>query len=390
MWSLVGRRLAVAALVAIASPAHAATIEVNSLGADRPSLITISGTIETADRDTFLRKIVPVTNAIVAFDSDGGNLIAGLQIGETIRMKNFATLVPDQARCASSCALAWLGGTRRLMGPRAQVGFHAAYDGQTGKVTSGGNALVGAYLNKIGLPYKAVLYITSPPPESVTWLSNADAEKLGIEVSLFSPEGNPSPTRSVQSDPLQQPPPQRARGRQSMPEPPPERYGVQVTSQRSEADARAAYRILQSTYPSLLAARSPLMIRADTGEHGIYYRAVIGPFDTATAASDFCTQLKTAGGMCAVQRISIDAGRKASQQEQKSPQQQQGSAAPPTSLIFPTSISPKYASENRPEALMHTCLDQYIANKATNSNGGLKWIERGGGYYSTCATRLRN
>jgi hypothetical protein len=79
----------------------------------------------------------------------GGSLIAGLQIGETIRLKNFSTLVPEGAQCASSCALAWLGGTRRLMGSLAQVGFHAAYDGQTHQVTSSGNALVGAYLNKM-------------------------------------------------------------------------------------------------------------------------------------------------------------------------------------------------------------------------------------------------
>jgi hypothetical protein len=29
------------------------------------------------------------------------------------------------------------------------------------------------------------------------------------------------------------------------------------------------------------------------------------------------------------------------------------------------------------------------ANKATNANGGLKWIEKGGGYYSECNKRLK-
>jgi hypothetical protein len=37
----------------------------------------------------------------------------------------------------------------------------------------------------------------------------------------------------------------------------------------------------------------------------------------------------------------------------------------------------------------HTCLDQYNANKASNGNGGLKWIQKGGGYYSECNKRLR-
>jgi hypothetical protein len=38
---------------------------------------------------------------------------------------------------------------------------------------------------------------------------------------------------------------------------------------------------------------------------------------------------------------------------------------------------------------MHTCVDQYKANKANNTNGGLKWIQKGGGYYSECNKRLK-
>lgn len=33
---------------------------------------------------------------------------------------------------------------------------------------------------------------------------------------------------------------------------------------------------------------------------------------------------------------------------------------------------------------MHTCLDQYNTNKTGTGNGGLKWIQKGGGYYSEC------
>ena len=41
------------------------------------------------------------------------------------------------------------------------------------------------------------------------------------------------------------------------------------------------------------------------------------------------------------------------------------------------------------KARMHTCLDQYNANKATNANGGMKWIQKGGGYYSECTKKLK-
>ena len=57
--------------------------------------------------------------------------------------------------------------------------------------------------------------------------------------------------------------------------------------------------------------------------------------------------------------------------------------------IFPSAVSPKYSGESAGKARMQTCLDQYRANKATNGNGGLKWIEKGGGYYSECNKRLK-
>jgi hypothetical protein len=57
--------------------------------------------------------------------------------------------------------------------------------------------------------------------------------------------------------------------------------------------------------------------------------------------------------------------------------------------VFPSAVDPKYAKESAGKARMHTCVDQYNANKATNGNGGLKWIEKGGGYYSQCNTKLK-
>jgi hypothetical protein len=57
--------------------------------------------------------------------------------------------------------------------------------------------------------------------------------------------------------------------------------------------------------------------------------------------------------------------------------------------VFPSAVSSKYSSESAGKARMHSCLDQYKANKANNANGGLKWIEKGGGYYSECNKRLK-
>ncbi|MGH6671915.1 MAG: hypothetical protein ACRECV_08070 [Xanthobacteraceae bacterium] len=57
--------------------------------------------------------------------------------------------------------------------------------------------------------------------------------------------------------------------------------------------------------------------------------------------------------------------------------------------VFPSAVSPKYSKDSAGKARMQTCLDQYHANKASNANGGLKWIQKGGGYYSECNKRLK-
>jgi hypothetical protein len=59
------------------------------------------------------------------------------------------------------------------------------------------------------------------------------------------------------------------------------------------------------------------------------------------------------------------------------------------SAVFPTAVSPKYSNESPGKARMHTCLDQYHVDKANNTLGGLKWIGKGGGYYSECNKRLK-
>ncbi len=61
-----------------------------------------------------------------------------------------------------------------------------------------------------------------------------------------------------------------------------------------------------------------------------------------------------------------------------------------TGAVFPKAISTAHAQESAGKSRLHTCLDQYKANKATNSNGGLKWIQKGGGYYSECNKQLKS
>jgi hypothetical protein len=64
-------------------------------------------------------------------------------------------------------------------------------------------------------------------------------------------------------------------------------------------------------------------------------------------------------------------------------------AVPAGPVVFPAAVDPKYSKETAGKGRMHTCVDQYNANKTANANGGLKWIQKGGGYYSECNKKLK-
>ncbi|HTM74951.1 MAG TPA: SPOR domain-containing protein [Pseudolabrys sp.] len=77
---------------------------------------------------------------------------------------------------------------------------------------------------------------------------------------------------------------------------------VQVSSQRSEGEAQSAFRSLQAKFPDQLGGRQPSIHKADLGAKGTYYRAMVGPFASASEASQLCASLKAAGGQCLVQK----------------------------------------------------------------------------------------
>jgi hypothetical protein len=76
---------------------------------------------------------------------------------------------------------------------------------------------------------------------------------------------------------------------------------VQVTSQRSEADAQSSYSSIQQKYASVLGSQPHVIRKADLGTKGVYYRAMVGPFGSREEAVQLCSSLKQAGGDCVVQ-----------------------------------------------------------------------------------------
>ncbi|MDB5554753.1 MAG: hypothetical protein JWL86_4737 [Rhizobium sp.] len=68
---------------------------------------------------------------------------------------------------------------------------------------------------------------------------------------------------------------------------------------------------------------------------------------------------------------------------------EKATVAAPKGVQFPKAIAAKYSSESAGKGRLHTCVDAYHQNKANNTLGSLKWIQKGGGYYSLCNTKLK-
>ena len=77
-------------------------------------------------------------------------------------------------------------------------------------------------------------------------------------------------------------------------------YVVQVSSQKSEAEALGSWKVLQGRYPQLLGNYKATVRKADLGDKGIYYRAQVGPFASRDDAISLCNNLRAQGGDCVV------------------------------------------------------------------------------------------
>jgi hypothetical protein len=76
---------------------------------------------------------------------------------------------------------------------------------------------------------------------------------------------------------------------------------VQISAQKTEAEAQSAFRAAQAKY-SALADQQPLIRKKDQGERGVFYATQVGPFPQREEANKLCETLKGAGATCFIQK----------------------------------------------------------------------------------------
>ena len=195
-------KLLIYALILLCSHSKSAEIKTQKSKESNSYIIAISGPIENNDFEIFVNKSFNIKNAIVLLDSSGGAVYDSIKIGREIRKKGFYTAVPDNTLCASSCALIWLAGKKRFAEDGSFLGFHAAYTHKNGIISESGagNALIGSYLNDLGLSDRAIIFVTNAPPEGIERLDQEKAELVGIiygSVKNFTSQEHTSPSPSI-------------------------------------------------------------------------------------------------------------------------------------------------------------------------------------------------
>ena len=74
---------------------------------------------------------------------------------------------------------------------------------------------------------------------------------------------------------------------------------VQLSAQRTEEEAQAAFRAAQAKYATL-AGHQVLIRKKDQGGRGVFYAAQVGPL-TRDEANGLCNRIKSGGGNCFIQ-----------------------------------------------------------------------------------------
>jgi hypothetical protein len=171
-------------MLAMMGTANAADIKVR-YESGNAWVVDIIGEIKSDDDKKFHQAIEKISFApvTVTLESPGGDIAAGLSIGEQIRAHEFGTFVINE--CTSVCGLIWLAGIVRSFSEDDHLGFHAAYYSDSGKVSSEANALVGAYLSRLGFSYRTIQFLTYAAPDSMQWLTSKTAAQYGIDANVY-------------------------------------------------------------------------------------------------------------------------------------------------------------------------------------------------------------
>lgn len=161
------------------------------------NLIYASGKIRRGDLYKLKRAYSRLSRnrqTIVVFNSAGGELNEGLRIGEFLRSHRIGSAVRNNGICASSCALAFLGGRDKhnrkfmVLPDNAKLGFHSFYYRNRSYVKLStiqkDLANVLNYANYVGAPTSLIAEMFNTKSSSMHWVTSYDKRLLKLRRGL--------------------------------------------------------------------------------------------------------------------------------------------------------------------------------------------------------------
>jgi hypothetical protein len=141
------------------------------------------------------------------FDSPGGNLIAGLELGRLIRRAGLNTRVaPSGAGCYSACVYAFAGGVVRTYDGHGELGVHQFHGGLSERSVQTTLALLSGYLDEMGVDHRLLEVASLVPPEEVQAIPVKAAQEWGLANSqaVLSTQGPLRSECSAQEEQIKQ------------------------------------------------------------------------------------------------------------------------------------------------------------------------------------------
>lgn len=166
----------------------AVAAEIKSLsGKDGRAIIVLTGEIVSGDTETFTAAVKQANDAgkLVAnirLNSQGGNLLEGVQLADAVRFGKISTNVGKNAVCASACFLVFAAGATKFANYTAQIGVHGASD-EAGNETAASEAAtvsMAKVAKELGVPSAIIGRMVVTPPVEMVWLSPQDLQSMGV------------------------------------------------------------------------------------------------------------------------------------------------------------------------------------------------------------------
>ena len=180
----------------------------NSYNKGLYNFIYASGKIRSGDvykLSRSYRKLPHNKQTIVVFNSGGGEMSAGIQMGNFLKQNHIGSAVVRNGMCASSCALAFLGG-RDLYGKKlmilpnsSKLGYHSFYYRNQKYVTSDkiqkDLSYLMKYFNYVNAPSGLITKMLDTSSGHMYWITKSNNRflslKSGVSRYRFSKSSTP-------------------------------------------------------------------------------------------------------------------------------------------------------------------------------------------------------